>query len=695
MSQVKPLFSQPQTILNTETHAIYDRSQIPKTHSPWHTWTEPSDGYQQTQKIFTDYRPTRIVPPAVSKALTGNHNLKNAFAETRQVDPRDYIQTPMHQDCRICVIIPAYDEPFSFHIDGQRDPEDIGTGILRLLTGLSAQAVHLPKEQFEILIVINNSQDQAQKKSKEFLRNEYLYHALVSLSEGKIDPTWSEQTRWMAEFIIETGLKLHVMDKFSKDKAFKICNVGVVRDYGALEALRRFNNIDRNDGILVWNDADTRLSAKYLSSMLQVYDTNAEVSICDSHLINAAVGFDKRYVAGELYGIAQDYISDYLQKFWMKQHGVNAIPAERGHVIGGAKLNCRARDYLRAGGILHIPAAEDVIFSKKIQSFGKTHLMNQVVEAPKRISKRACGMGSMGWGVFSDIERATKDNPTLMTSSFIFAKLTIFAALENQIEYDQFTTQSPESAQVISEDLFNWMKETLPSYVAGDGGGYDAYIYERLLAFALYPALRDTHPPDQIANSVRAFRKLLRESLPEPLREGFRREIDRRYRKMMIRGSVWNQAIIHVGRAFEIYINQFENKLVKNEKGQTIIQPNATETLNELEKIIEELWKKKFGKSRTVMPYLSDIKKLLPEISNSFAAIHHFLDQTSEDNGDYKHAFEHINNYFALNLGYTEALLSDLPLRKLTFRIIAIGQAYEALIKQAKIDETVVPFLRW
>ena len=115
-----------------------------------------------------------------------------------------------------------------------------------------------PKSTAEVIIVVNHSES-AEEATKEFNRN--------SVEEMK---------QWINGNKVD-GIRFYVLGPLQLRK--KWAGAGLARKYGMDEAVRRFNQIDKKDGIIVSLDADSLVEPNYLLEIEKHFE-KLTVAIC-------------------------------------------------------------------------------------------------------------------------------------------------------------------------------------------------------------------------------------------------------------------------------------------------------------------------------------------------------------------------------------------------------------------------------
>ncbi len=161
----------------------------------------------------------------------------------------------------------------------------------------------------------------------------------------------------------------------------KSAGAGMARKIGMDEAIRRFNAINRKDGVLVSLDADCLVSANYLKRIESEFSLNRScftVTVNFKHRISEMS--DKKQKLGiQLY---EDYLHYY------KQAGEFTGFPNSIYTIGSA-FAVRADAYVKQGGMNRRQAGEDFYFLHKLTKLGPiTEIQDAFVYPSARVSDR-------------------------------------------------------------------------------------------------------------------------------------------------------------------------------------------------------------------------------------------------------------------------------------------------------------------
>lgn len=281
-----------------------------------------------------------------------------------------FLENNVPEDLKIVVTIPCYNEP----------------DIIRSLESLAnCDPIN---GTAEVIVVINSSE----RDSKEIVEvNNRTYH---------------EIKQWIVSNKYE-GISFYVFNV--EDLPSKHAGVGLARKIAMDEAIRRFNVINKPDGVITGFDADTLCDKNYLTA-LENYFSNKKsrgASIYFEHPVEGKEYADKVYEASALYEL---YLRYYKAALNYSGHPYAF------HCIGSAYA-VRAFDYASQGGMNRKQAGEDFYFLQKIIPLGGFGEINSTRVIPSsRISDRTpFGTGRS----INDIKSCEKlDYPTYNIEAF-------------------------------------------------------------------------------------------------------------------------------------------------------------------------------------------------------------------------------------------------------------------------------------
>src|SRR5450759_3688131 len=305
----------------------------------------------------------------------------STWLEERALFPELINEAPDKQT-GIIVVVPAYNEP----------------EICKLLDSLIL--CHEPACKVEIIIVVN-APENAEKESIE--NNKLTIKNIES---------WKKENNncffRLFAFIVEPSVSGW--------------GVGLARKTGMDEAVRRFNQLNKPDGIILNLDADCIVESNYFvsicSELLYKKDRTA-CSIYFEHPLSGNDFEDKIYKYISLYELHLRY---YFQGL-----AFSGFPYVF-HTVGSA-IAVKALSYVKAGGMNRRQAGEDFYFIQKLVPAGGYFNLNSTVVYP---SPRASSRVPFGTG--ASIGKLTGENSkTLLTYNFLaFRELRLFFGMSEK-----------------------------------------------------------------------------------------------------------------------------------------------------------------------------------------------------------------------------------------------------------------------
>jgi hypothetical protein len=282
----------------------------------------------------------------------------SAYLEERTLFSQKIIEAP-DDNTGIIVVVPAYDEP----------------EITKLLDSLSQ--CQKPLCKVEVIVVIN-APDDASRESIE--NNTKAFNEIES---------WKNLNR-------DCFFRLFAF--VAEDHFIKNWGVGLARKTGMDEAVRRFNSINRPEGVILNLDADCIVDKNYFLSVnndLLNRDDRSACSIYFEHPLSGSSYQPKMIRHITLYELHLRY---YYQGL-----AYSGFPYVF-HTVGSA-IAVKALSYVKAGGMNRRQAGEDFYFIQKLVPAGGYFTLNSTTVYPSpRVSSRVpFGTGaSMGKMHFED-----------------------------------------------------------------------------------------------------------------------------------------------------------------------------------------------------------------------------------------------------------------------------------------------------
>jgi len=253
-----------------------------------------------------------------------------------------FILSGPDRNTSIIVIIPAYNEP----------------DVLKTINSLAS--CHKPDCSVEVIIHVNASQS-AGKKELE----------VNAKSIKEIESRKKEKSLPFRLYVFDTGLA-----------PVKGWGAGLARKIAMDEALRRYNSINKPEGLIVSLDADCGVDKNYLVSLYKDFFKKPERNACSIYFEHPTDGdefSDNIYKAISAYELHLRYYYQGLKY---------SLFPEVFHTVGSA-FSVRAGTYVKSGGMNRQQAGEDFYFIQKIIPAGGYFYLNSTTVFPSpRLSDR-------------------------------------------------------------------------------------------------------------------------------------------------------------------------------------------------------------------------------------------------------------------------------------------------------------------
>ena len=292
----------------------------------------------------------------------------STYLEERALFPQYIIEAP-DKDTGIIVVIPAYNEP----------------GINKLLDSLARCTE--PECRIEVIVVINAPDD----APAESLENNVT--------------TFNNIESWKSE---NKSCFFRLFSFVTEHSSIKGWGVGLARKTGMDEAIRRFNEIGRPDGVILNLDADCTVKKNYFLSVSRELLKKNDRSACSIYFEHPLSGTDYPeaiYIYITLYELHLRY---YFQGL-----AYSGFPYVF-HTVGSA-IAVKALTYIKAGGMNRRKAGEDFYFVQKLVPAGGYFNLNSTVVYP---SPRASSRVPFGTGVSIGKLNADQSSTLLAYCSF-------------------------------------------------------------------------------------------------------------------------------------------------------------------------------------------------------------------------------------------------------------------------------------
>ncbi|OFX60078.1 MAG: hypothetical protein A2046_16505 [Bacteroidetes bacterium GWA2_30_7] len=318
------------------------------------------------------------------------------------------IQEKPNNNTNIIIVIPCYYEP----------------DLIKSLNSL--YNCTFTNKSVEIIVVINSSENESQTIIN------YNRNTFVEASEWAISNNSHNK-------------KFHILN--IENLKAKDAGVGLARKIGMDEALRRFNEINNKNGIIVGFDADCTCDNNYIIEIEKHFEKFPNTNACSIYFEHPISGNDFSEI--NYNGIIQYEL--YLRYYYQALKYIG-VPYYYYTIGSSFAVNCIT--YAKQGGMNKKKAGEDFYFLQKIISLGNYAEINstKVIPSPRPSDRVPFGTGA---SIQKWISNENEYYSTYNIESFI--ELKIF--FEN---IDLLWKINPENFQVfetkIPESIFKFLK---------------------------------------------------------------------------------------------------------------------------------------------------------------------------------------------------------------------------------------------
>lgn len=359
-----------------------------------------------------------------------------------------FIEAEVSPSLSMIVMIPCLNEP----------------EILRTLESVwDCEPVH---STCEVIVAVNDSENSS---SEVKAINQETYSNLLG---------WKKQND-------RPNLVLHPI--YAPSVNAKDAGAGMARKIGMDEAIRRFNAVNRPDGVIISLDADCLVSNNYLQKIEFVFSENKS---CFAATINFMHRVEEMEDPKQKLGI--QLYEDYLHYF---KQALDYTGFPNSIYTIGSAFAVRADAYVKQGGMNRRHAGEDFYFLHKLTKLGPITEINNILVYPSaRVSDRVpFGTGASMTKWMNDSENLTL---TYHFSAFLDLKQ-LFDRVDslfriNSAYYEEFNSSLPVSVQEYLQTLdfkgklaeINQNSSTLSSFRKRFFQFFDAFIVLRFLNVA-------------------------------------------------------------------------------------------------------------------------------------------------------------------------------------------------------------------
>lgn len=232
---------------------------------------------------------------------------------------------------------------------------------------------------------------------------------------------------------------------YAHDIPERFAGAGMARKIGMDEAVRRFDELNRPDGVIIGLDADCLVSKNYLAKIEECF-------LSDKSCFGATLNFRHRLdeTADERQREGIRLYEDYLH-YYKKSLDFAGFPNSI-YTIGSA-FAVRADAYVKQGGMNRRKAGEDFYFLHKLTKLGKIREITDAYVFPScRVSDR------VPFGTGASMSKWMNKAEDL-TLTYNFAAFVTLKDLFDQV--DKLYRISPETYR----DLVNSLPEVLQDYL--------------------------------------------------------------------------------------------------------------------------------------------------------------------------------------------------------------------------------------
>jgi hypothetical protein len=244
--------------------------------------------------------------------------------------------------------------------------------VLRPLYSLAGQK-GVGFDEFEAVVIVNNSKDEAKNKSKEFVANQRaikLIRFVQKLSSKPLENLSGENLKQIKK-IWQSGLNVRLIDKSALQIAVVENNVGLARRVAAGDIVRRFfENGQKERGIILVTDADCAFSPNTIYEIISTflkYPINGLagnlVPIIDPEFPEQKLLKKVLEASGELRPWPKSLRRPGKILYFEKGDSLDSNVLKTGQ-----NMAVSAGAYLLAGGFEDLDSSEDVLLGQKISN---------------------------------------------------------------------------------------------------------------------------------------------------------------------------------------------------------------------------------------------------------------------------------------------------------------------------------------
>ncbi len=296
--------------------------------------------------------------------------MNNTYLSKSSFCEKQIAEAPL-PDLGLVIVIPCHNEPH----------------LLKTLNALAACT--LPKCKVEVIVVINAEENSSQEILKENTFTEI------------------ELERWI---IKNDSAALRYFYITNNALPAKDAGVGLARKIGMDEAVRRFDNCDNENGVIVCLDSDCTVESNYLTSLESHFLLHPSATGCSVYFEHPLEGDD--FVPQVYEGIIR---YELFLRYYNCGLRFSGYPFAW-HTIGSS-MAVRTKIYQQQGGMNKRKAGEDFYFLTKLFPLGGFTELNDTTVFPSPRPSERVPFGT-GKAITKWLEEGTNNLPTYHPKTF-------------------------------------------------------------------------------------------------------------------------------------------------------------------------------------------------------------------------------------------------------------------------------------
>jgi len=222
----------------------------------------------------------------------------------------------------------------------------------------------------------------------------------------------------------------------------KFAGAGMARKIGMDEAIRRFNVLNKPDGVIISLDSDCLVSSNYLKRIENVFSKNKS---CFAATVNFEHRMDEMPDPKQKTGIR--LYEDYLHYY---KHATDYTGFPNSIYTIGSAFVVRAEAYVKQGGMNRRQAGEDFYFLNKLTNLGTIVEINDAFVYPSaRVSDRVpfgTGAAMTKWMNDADDLHLTYNILAFKDLKCFFCRIDSLFRI-NTTDLEEFCSSLPDSVQ--------------------------------------------------------------------------------------------------------------------------------------------------------------------------------------------------------------------------------------------------------